>query len=159
MVRFQLLPVLYEVKGSTLGTEERDMTDNQKQSIREMRGSGLGYKKIAHALELPVGTVQSFCRRENIVAVESTVFDEDHCRQCGKPLVHQSHVKRRRFCSDECRIAWWTAHPCSKNGNTKASRIVICESCGKPFAAYGKDSRKYCSHACYVTARFGGELQ
>ena len=159
LVRFPLLPVLYEVKGSTLGTETQDMTDNQKQSIREMRGSGLGYKKIAQALELPVGTVQSFCRRENIIAKEAAVFDDDHCRQCGKPLVQQPRVKRRKFCSEDCRIKWWTEHPCSKNGNTKSNRIVMCENCGKSFTAYGKDRRKYCSHACYVSARFGGGLR
>ena len=105
------------------------MTDNQKQSIREMRATGLGYKKIAKSLDLPVGTVKSFCRRENIPAAEPTVYDENHCQQCGKPLLQKSKAKRRKFCSEECRIKWWTVHPCSKNGNTKSSRSTVCENC------------------------------
>lgn len=135
------------------------MTDNEKQSIREMRGSALGYKKIAQSLDLPVGTVKSFCRRENITATGSTLYDENHCRQCGKPLIQRSKVKRRKFCSEECRIKWWTAHPCSKSGNTKSSCTTVCENCRKTFTTYGNTPRKYCSHGCYVEARFGSGAQ
>ena len=31
-----------------------------------------------------------------------------------------------------------------------------CPSCGSTFYAYGNRNRKYCSHECYVEARFGG---
>lgn len=132
------------------------MIDKQKQSIKEMRSAGIGYKKIAQALDLPLGTVQSFCRRENITAVEPVVHDENHCLQCGKMLVQKDKVKRRKFCSEKCRVKWWTEHPCSKNGNTKSCRTAVCENCGNTFTAYGKAPRKYCSHQCYVKARFGG---
>lgn len=132
------------------------MTDSQKQSIIQMRNEGLGYKRIAKALELPVGTIQSFCRRENIVSAGPVVFDENHCRECGIPLTQKGGVKRRKFCSERCRVVWWTKHPCSKSGNTKSSRTVVCACCNKPFTAYGKAQRKYCSHDCYVKARFGG---
>lgn len=135
------------------------MDNIQKQSIREMRGSGLGYKKIAQALDLPLGTVQSFCRRENIPTVSPTIPDENHCKQCGKPLIQISKVKRRKFCSQECRIEWWTAHPCSQNNDSKARHTAVCENCGKPFAAYGTAARKYCTHECYIAARFGGGAQ
>ena len=124
-----------------------------------MRGSGLGYKNIAQALNLPLGTVKSFCRRENITATGPTVYDENHCRQCGKPLIQKSKVKQRKFCSKECRIKWWTAHPCARNGNTKSSHNAVCENCRKAFTAYGNAPRKYCSHNCYVEARFGGGAQ
>ena len=143
-------------RGITLGTEELIMTDNQKQSIREMRGTGLGYKKIAQALDLPIGTVQSFCRREYVYVTEPTIYDKNHCRQCGKPLIQKNGVKKRKFCSDDCRIKWWTEHPCSKSGTTKSSRAVVCENCGRTFTAYGNAPRKYCSHECYVETRFGG---
>ncbi len=137
----------------------RNMTDNQKQSIREMRGSGLGYKRIAQALDLPVGTVQSFCRRESITAETPAIHDENHCRQCGKALVQKNKVKKRKFCSDECRIRWWTEHPCAKNGDNKSSHAAVCENCRKTFTVYGNTPRKYCSHECYVEARFGGNTQ
>lgn len=132
------------------------MTDNQKQSIKEMRGSGLGYKKIARALDLPLGTVQSFCRRKNITVVEPVIYDDNHCRQCGKPLIQMDRVKKRKFCSDECRVIWWTAHPCSKNSDSKLFHAAVCENCGKTFPVYGSTPRKYCSHRCYVEARFAG---
>lgn len=135
------------------------MIDIQKQSIRKMRGSGLGYKKISHALNLPLGTVRSFCRRENIPAVLPIIFDENHCKQCGKPLVQNQKVKRRKFCSKECRIKWWTEHPCYKSNNSKSMHPVVCENCGKTFTAYGNTPRKYCTHTCYVAARFGGGAQ
>lgn len=142
--------------GSVPQNGGQNMTDNQKQSIKEMRCIGIGYKKISQALDLPLGTVQSFCRRENITAAESVVHDENHCRQCGKPLIQMDKVKRRKFCSDECRVKWWTEHPCSKNTGSKSCHAVVCENCGKIFTAYGKEPRKYCSHKCYAEARFGG---
>ena len=132
------------------------MTDNQKQSIIKMRGNGLGYKKIAKALELPVGTIQSFCRRESVLNMAVPEYDGKHCRECGKLLIQKDKVKKRKFCSEECRIKWWTEHPCSKSGNTKSSHTVVCACCHKPFTAYGKAERKYCSHDCYIKARFGG---
>lgn len=135
------------------------LNNNEKQSIREMRLSGLGYKKIAQALGVSLATVQSFCRREGLVAQEAVLCDEKHCLQCAKPLVQRDKVKKRKFCSKECRVAWWTAHPCAKSGNTKSSRAVVCANCGKPFTAYGKDVRKYCSHECYVCARYGGNAR
>lgn len=131
------------------------MTDNQKQLIREMRGSGLGYKKIARELDLPLGTVQSFCRRENITAVEPIIHDKNHCCYCGKTLIQMEKVKKRKFCSDECRVRWWTEHPCSKSSDSKSFHVAVCENCGKTFSVYGNAPRKYCSHECYVDARFG----
>ncbi len=134
------------------------MTDIQKQRIKELRESGLGYKKIAQTLKIPLGTVQTFCRREKLTAVSAPVIhDADHCPQCGITLVQTAKVKRRKFCSDDCRIKWWTEHPCSKKGNTKSSHTVVCDNCGQPFTAYGKAPRKYCSHNCYIQARFGGD--
>lgn len=135
------------------------MTNEQKERITTLRQGGWGYKKIAQMLDLPLGTVQSFCRREYIMSAEPSIFDENHCHQCGKPLIQKSKVKKRKFCSDECRVKWWAAHPCAKNGNTKAGRTVVCENCGKTFYAYGNVPRKYCSHGCYVAARFGGGMR
>jgi len=135
------------------------MKNEQKERIATLRHSGWGYKKIARTLDLPLGTVKSYCHRVNIMMTGSTVYDENHCRQCGKTLIQKSKVKKRKFCSDECRVIWWAAHPCAKNGNAKACHTVVCEYCGKTFNAYGNAPRKYCSHDCYVAARFGGGMQ
>lgn len=78
----------------------------------------------------------------------------DVCRECGKPLVQVDGMKRRVFCSKECRVKWWKEHP--ERLNQRAVYQYTCPHCGKPFSAYGNSKRKYCSHACYISDRFGG---
>jgi hypothetical protein len=43
-----------------------------------------------------------------------------------------------------------------KNQHTikKAYYFQFCQFCGAEFAAYGNCNRKYCSHECYINARF-----
>jgi len=31
---------------------------------------------------------------------------------------------------------------------------AVCVRCGKEFLSYGNRKRKYCSHDCYIKARF-----
>ena len=59
------------------------------------------------------------------------------------------------FLPDKCRMQWWKAH--IKEVNRKAVYDFTCACCGQQFQAYGNDHRKYCSRACYIKARFGGE--
>ena len=68
----------------------------------------------------------------------------------------------RSFCrrnglgdSDTCRTAWWNSHPDCVD--RKAVYAYTCAHCGKPFTAYGNKERKYCSHGCYISDRFGEE--
>ena len=58
--------------------------------------------------------------------------------------------KRRRFCSDDCRIAWWQDYHKAKP--TVAPQEVLCGYCGKELA--GKQ-RKYCDRDCYLKAMAG----
>jgi len=39
--------------------------------------------------------------------------------------------------------------------NRKAVYPVVCAHCARPFESYGNAGRKYCSHGCYIAARFG----
>ena len=60
------------------------------------------------------------------------------------------HRKPKRFCSDACRLRWWHAHrDMEKNAVDRR-----CFSCGRMFRS--SREQKYCSHACYIKARFGG---
>ncbi len=128
------------------------LSDTQKNAIQNFRMAGLGYKAIADRLSLSRETIRSFCNRNSISA--NDVHSGEVCRQCGKPIVQAPGTKHRIFCSDECRRAWWNAHP--EAVKQKAVYEYICLHCGRPFTAYGNSHRKYCSHGCYIADRFGG---
>ena len=136
------------------------MTDHQKTKIAEMRKAGCGYSEISKALSVSRDTVKTFCRRNNIT-VDSTEEPKETagiCPECGKPITQTSGRKPKRFCSPECRQKWWNAHP--ERIEQKAVYEYVCPNCGQSFTAYGNSHRKYCSHECYVAARFkGGEAR
>ena len=129
------------------------MTTAQKQQIEYLRGKGDSYAAIAADLGISENTVKSYCRRNNIVV---TIKHEQSasintCANCGCPLQHTPGAKRKRFCSDKCRMAWWKAHP--ESVARKAVYHFICPSCGEEFEAYGNANRKYCSRACFMAIR------
>ena len=128
------------------------MTNGEKVQIVQMRKRGLGYAEIARSLGLSVNTVKSYCRRNGLKATvqKEKNHPKDVCRQCGRVLKHTPGRKRKRFCSDTCRLHWWHEHrELSQN-----ARTIVCASCGKVFVT--DRAQKYCSHACYIHARFGG---
>ena len=124
------------------------MTEAEKLRIHKFRQEGLGYKKIAAALDLPVNSVKTYLRRhpagENVAAVP------DICERCGNPIVQDPHRKRKRFCSDSCRISWWNAHP--DKGGKRTLHAFTCAYCGRSFQS-GAKGRRYCSRTCYAAAR------
>ncbi|MBQ3459964.1 MAG: RNA polymerase subunit sigma-70 [Solobacterium sp.] len=131
----------------------------QKEQIRNLRGEGLSYAEIARQVDASRDAVISFCRRNGLQEIKKPITAvkiaaEDVCRECGKPLVQVNGMKRRVFCSKECRVKWWKEHP--EQLNQKAVYQYTCPHCGKPFSAYGNAKRKYCSHSCYISDRFGG---
>jgi DNA-binding CsgD family transcriptional regulator/endogenous inhibitor of DNA gyrase (YacG/DUF329 family) len=154
--RFRASPWLMVKAERRLRTGGDRMTKEQKQRIEYLRGKGDSYAVIATALGISENTVKSHCRRNNLVAgciAELSAESGDSCENCGKPLEHTTGAKRKRFCSDKCRLAWWNAHP--EKMNQRAVYRFNCKRCGTPFAAYGNKGRKYCSHACYAADRFG----
>ena len=80
------------------------------------------------------------------------------CRYCGQTIPY-SLGRRRLYCSDECRKAWWNEH--SEEGVPRAGSLktLNCAYCGKQFTTWGNHHRKYCSHECYVKARFGSKVK
>jgi endogenous inhibitor of DNA gyrase (YacG/DUF329 family) len=138
------------------------MTNEQKSRIAELRKEGLGYKRIAKALGLNDGTVKTYCHRHGMATVQAETAKPsrdasgDKCRFCGAPLVQLPGRKPKKFCSDECRNRFWNRN--IARVNRKSMIRYTCPVCGKAFNAYGKHNRKYCSHGCYITDRFGGAL-
>lgn len=129
------------------------MTDEQRTSIEDLRNKGVSYAQIAEITGISRNTIKSFCRRSNIEVNEITKDTSKlYCKQCGKTLHPVPGKKKPKFCSKECRMRWWNSHP--DEINRKAIYNFTCAGCGKAFTAYGNQSRKYCSHSCYINARF-----
>ena len=135
----------------------KHMTTAEKSQISSLRLSGRSYKKIAVLLAMKESTVKSYCFRNHLSdkdIASLTAGSKNYCLQCGTHIEQQEKRKPRRFCSDACRTKWWNGHrrlKCHKN-----PRTVKCLGCEKTFVLYGSQSRKYCSHQCYINARFGG---
>jgi endogenous inhibitor of DNA gyrase (YacG/DUF329 family) len=131
------------------------MTKGQKQRIAAMRGQGESYSAIASALDISENTVKSYCRRNGLGAgymdAQATACGSDVCACCGKPLTHTPGAKKKRFCSDECRLSWWRSHP--EALKRKAVYRFTCPVCGEAFEAYGNAHRRYCSRACFGLSR------
>lgn len=131
------------------------MTEIQKARVIELRKNSIGYSTIAKMTGLSKDTVKSFCQRNGLGGRRAKMGREalDICPQCGVQLVQNCKTKPRRFCSDECRRAWWNTHP--DRVHRKALYAIVCANCGVTFVAYGNRNRKYCCHPCYIEARFG----
>jgi len=131
------------------------MTSTQKQRIKYLRGKGESYAAIAGALGISENTVKSYCRRNSLgedYIKEQTIAKTDNaCAKCGKQLTHTPGAKKKRFCSDKCRMAWWANHP--EAVNRKAVYRFTCLVCGTEYESYGNAYRKYCSRACYGLSR------
>ncbi len=137
------------------------MTIDQLNMVDSLRRQGKGYKQIAGILGISENTVKSYLRRNplviepvNVIKKTETSIVKHNCLQCGAPVRQNPGRKEKKFCSDACRNAWWNSH--LNEVKRKAIYHYICPACGKQFAVYGKKNRKYCSHNCYISDRFGG---
>ncbi len=127
------------------------MTNGEKMLITQQRRRGLGYTEIARELGMSVNTVKSYCQRNGIKPISKrTGIGNDACRQCGSMLEHTPGRKKKQFCSDACRMHWWHDH----REMSKTARGAKCVACAREFIT--DRAQKYCSHACYIAARFGG---
>ena len=127
------------------------MTDSTKTAIIDMRENGDSYHNIAATLNIPESTVKSFCRRNKINSAQPHSITS-LCENCGAPITRNPRRKHKRFCSDSCRYAWWKNH--QHLINRSSANTHTCAHCGSIFTAYA--DRKYCSHECYISHRFGG---
>lgn len=121
------------------------MTNEEKARVLALRESGLGYKAISNETGISHTTIAYFLKTVKEAA--------DICRQCGARLDHTPHRKRKKFCSDKCRMLWWNSHP--DEVNRAAYYTAVCRCCGKEFMAYGNDHRTFCSRTCYQKFRSG----
>ena len=64
------------------------MSPTQKQKIEEMRKKGMGYGAIAKQMQMPLNTIKSFCRRNNLAS--------DMPGMCPAPVPRKKPNKNRR---------------------------------------------------------------
>jgi len=125
------------------------MTATQTQTILELRRRGHTYADIAARVGGSLNTVKSYCLRNEQTL--QALISKEICKHCGADLAQRPGVKRRSFCSDRCRYAWWKAHR-----DLMSRRSVYhftCLRCGGAFTAHDNARRKYCSRQCY----YGGK--
>lgn len=136
------------------------MTEEQKSRIHLLRERGLGYIRVAQALGISENTVKSYCRRNHIklgTRVVSSGKINSSCAYCGQEIQQIPKRKKRKFCSDECRKAYWQANVAKIKRNSAVRNV--CPVCGKVFKDYVQKNRKYCSHECYIVGRYKGGVQ
>lgn len=122
------------------------MTNEEIRKIYELKNQGYGYKKIAYELNLSISTIKSyFLRHKDEPAIS-------YCLYCGKKLVNTPKKKKKKYCSSECKKKYYKAHPECLSSNKRKS--IRCNCCNKLFISYGSSARKYCSHKCYINARY-----
>lgn len=127
------------------------MTTEEKIQIQAFRKVGMGYKQISKEMGISVNSIKSFCQRNGLGEAKNGPV----CEQCGKAVLYTPKKKKKRFCSDSCRQAWWNSH--LDMVKRKAFYEYACPVCGKEFSVYGNSKRKYCSHGCYIVGRFGSD--
>lgn len=132
------------VRGNSQRGATAMMTKTQKEAIAHFQKHGLGYRRISKELNLSLSAVKSYCLRHPVEP------ELNGCLQCGTPLTLFPHRKRRKFCSEACRTAWWNRNRDKAIRQTTYS--VVCTSCGKEFESL-KAGRRYCSRQCYADAR------
>lgn len=82
----------------------------------------------------------------------SVLHREHFLEMIEKCKAGEIDLKRKRmFCSDACRMAWWNAHP--ERVQRKAYYTLTCRHCGKQFESYGNSHRVFCSRDCYLKFR------
>ena len=141
------------------------MTAVEQQQIQEYRQKGFGYKAIAEVVGVTRDSVRGYCKRNGLDGdgkeVQLKAGEKSKtklvCPCCGQPITKNGKGRTRRFCSDNCRRKWWTDNYDARNKKEEAMYHYGCPHCGKQFSCYGNKTRKYCSHDCYIKARFWGE--
>ena len=123
-----------------------------KDAILALRQQGRSYQKIAEQLILSPNTVKSVCRRCEAEAPAPETSTLDTCKDLRAPLPPSAAGRKRTFCSDKCRYAWWN------RSRRKQPYRLTCYCCDRPFISYGNRKRKFCSRECYMLSRYGEGL-
>lgn len=135
------------------------MTEEEMQQAILLRQNGMSNRKIAEYTGLPYEKIRYQCKKQGYdkAPVDESLLikiqNRKACAYCGKPITqNDSPGRKRRFCSDECRRAYWHLHRSEEKQRPRAIYTKVCAYCGKTFEVYGDKDRKYCSRAHYLEA-------
>jgi hypothetical protein len=117
-----------------------------KEQIFGLRAKGYGAKRISRELGVSLNTVKSAIRRSSGESANA-----GSCRNCGKEIDNKGG-HRKAFCCDRCRSEWWNKR--RKTLARPSGKKRICSYCGREFSSYSHKGQKYCSHECYIKARY-----
>ena len=119
----------------------------KKEQVIYYKQKGMANKNIAILLKMPIGTVKSIWSRK---VLRDNL--KGSCKNCSFIIMTTPGRKRKVFCSDHCRMKWWNSH--RNHVNHKNTYRFTCKQCGTKFTSQTEKSRKYCSQACYIEARY-----
>ena len=127
------------------------MTEEEMQQAILLRQNGMSNRKIRYQCKK-----QGYDKAPVDESLLTKIQNREACAYCGKPITqNDSPGRKRRFCSDECRRAFWHLHRAEEKQSPKAIYTRVCAYCGKTFEVYGDKDRKYCSRAHYLEAHSG----
>lgn len=134
------------------------MTSYQQRQVREFRRKGVGYRAIAAVVGVSRDEVRNYCKSRGLDGLGDEVMakakKERFCQQCNKKLPPHKSGRVSKYCSDECRQKWWSAHQDAVARSEEATYQLVCQYCGQTFSSYGNKKRKYCDPNCYIRDRF-----
>jgi hypothetical protein len=125
------------------------MDEHTKVKIQELRKCGESYGRISDLLNIPTGTVKTVYRRS---VANPSFHAELTCKYCHKAIVQSKTARKKMFCSATCRNKWWNEN--IDKVNRRAFYRHQCAYCHRQFEVYGRLTAKYCSHDCYIAARY-----
>lgn len=137
-----------------------DTTALRKEQAKRLRSKGMGYGTIAAMTGLKKDAVRFACRDVapgvEDGALADRMKDGEACLYCGSDLQqHAGAGRSRKFCSEECRRAYWKIHRHEGKRRERSVFTHICAFCGRTFEVYGRSPRKYCSRHCFMLHRNG----
>lgn len=108
-----------------------------KEQVLKMKNSGASYGNISKALGISINTVKSIVSRSK---KETT-----RCLNCGVIIKSLPKHRKKKFCSDKCRMEYWI-------NNNKSQKEGKCKYCNKIIYYYASKHRSFCSRACYLNS-------
>lgn len=152
---------------------EGNAFDPDRERVRELRMDGVECSEISEQTGLSADQVEAYCTQLGLPVSGSCRLvgptpEEDWmksgqsvgrspflCPQCGAVIIQSRRGRKRKFCSDDCKNAWWNRR--WKDQKEKHGRKAVCKNCGSEFIAFNEygTERRYCCRECYFEHRYG----